>query len=53
MSEANNVIDFVSAKSKKDDIDYINQMYTYYDEQYIYSGRKYDDVDIDLLDIED
>lgn len=46
-TEANNVISFAEAKERKEGIAYIEQMYSYYD------GQLYDDVDIDLLDIED
>lgn len=53
MSEANNVIEFTSVKERRDGIAYIEQMYSYYDEKYTYNGRLYEDVDIDLLDIED
>jgi len=51
--EANNVISFAEAKDRKEGIKYIEQMYSYYDEQQYYGGRLYDDVDIDLLDVED
>lgn len=57
MSEANTVIDFAAAKARSEGMAYIEQMYSYYDgklsEPHLYMGRLYDDVDIDLLDIED
>ena len=49
----NNVISLEVEKEKREGIKYIDKMYAYYDEQYAYNGLRYDDVDLDLLDIED